>query len=381
MRVYYNEWDKPTAAWLHELGARHHLPAGHVDTRSIRDVHAGDVREFDQCHFFAGIGGWPLALRLAGYERLPCWTGSPPCQPFSVAGQQRGNDDERHLAPVWLDLVRECKPPILLGEQVEAAIRHGWLDDLFDALEREGYTCGAAVLPACSVGAPHIRKRLFFGAVRLDDASSARYDRTISRSESQARDEARMCMSGEGCAAFRLADAHKGQCGRISDGEGCQSDRTQTGWVEGDCVAQSHRQPDGLAYPMLSGRPEGRAGAGIRPASRRSVSDRLADTDNAGPQRRQGVSECADEQPARSRGVEGGPADPHHSFWSGADWIGCRDGKFRPVEPGIFPLVDGFPSRVGLLRGAGNAIVPQAAAAFIQEFIGAFVEIQENTGG
>ncbi|MFW6681725.1 DNA cytosine methyltransferase [Komagataeibacter intermedius] len=352
MRVYYNEWDKSTAAWLRELGARHHLPAGHVDTRSIRDVRAGDVHDFDQCHFFAGIGGWPLALRLAGYERLPCWTGSPPCQPFSVAGQQRGKDDERHLAPVWLDLVRECRPSILFGEQVEAAIRHGWIDDLFDALEAEGYACGAAVLPACGIGAPHIRKRLFFGAVRLDDASSARHDRPLSRSESQAWDEARMCMSGEGCTTFRLADAHKGQCGRVSDGEGCQSDRTQTGWVEGDCVAQSHRQPDGAAH-----------------------------SDNPRPQRRQGVPECADEQPSGARGMEGGPADPHHSFWSNADWIGCRDGKFRPVEPGILPLADGFPSRVGLLRGAGNAIVPQVAAAFIQEFIGAFAEIQENTGG
>lgn len=170
MRVYYNEWDEPTAAWLRALGDRSYLPAGHVDTRSIRDVQAADLAGYEQCHFFAGIGGWPLALHLAGYERLPCWTGSPPCQPFSIAGQQRGNDDERHLAPVWLDLVRECRPPVLFGEQVADAIRHGWIDDLFDALEECGYACGAAVLPACSVGAPHIRKRLFFGAVRSSDS-------------------------------------------------------------------------------------------------------------------------------------------------------------------------------------------------------------------
>lgn len=166
MRVYYNEWDEPTAAWIRSLGDGCHLPSGRVDSRSIRDVQPDDLRGYDQCHFFAGIGGWPLALRLAGYENQPCWTGSPPCQPFSVAGQQRGTDDERHLAPVWLDLVRKCRPPILFGEQVANAIRHGWLDDLFDALEGCGYACGAAVLPACGVGAPHIRKRLFFGAVR-----------------------------------------------------------------------------------------------------------------------------------------------------------------------------------------------------------------------
>ena len=54
-----------------------------------------------------------------------------------------------------------------------------------------------------------------------------------------------------------------------------------------------------------------------------------------------------------------------------ADWLGCRDGKFRPVEPGTFPLANGIPARVGRLRGYGNAIVPQVAAEFITAFMGA----------
>lgn len=294
MRVYYNEWDEPTAAWLQSLGDRHHLPAGHVDTRSIRDVSPDDLRGYDQCHFFAGIGGWPLALRLAGYEHLPCWTGSPPCQPFSVAGQQRGTDDERHLAPVWLDLVREFLPPSLFGEQVADAIRHGWLDDLFNALEDCGYACGAAVLPACSVGAPHIRKRLFFGAVRLADPAREQHNRSGAVRESGGAEYP------DGCADCRVA------------------------------------------YP-----------------------------DNAGPQRRAGVPQCADQQPSGMRGMASRPANSDHGGWDGADWLGCRDGKFRPVEPGTQPLANGIPARVGRLRGYGNAIVPQVAAAFIQDFIGA----------
>ncbi|OSN02949.1 methyltransferase [Lonsdalea britannica] len=59
-----------------------------------------------------------------------------------------------------------------------------------------------------------------------------------------------------------------------------------------------------------------------------------------------------------------------NGFWRDADWLGCQDGKWRPVEPGSFPLANGFSGRVGCLRGYGNAIVPQAAA----EFIGAFLD-------
>jgi DNA (cytosine-5)-methyltransferase 1 len=60
------------------------------------------------------------------------------------------------------------------------------------------------------------------------------------------------------------------------------------------------------------------------------------------------------------------PPDPH---WGAADWLFCRDGKWRPVEPRTFPLAHGIPGRVGLLRGYGNAIVPPLAAVFIEAFL------------
>ena len=59
---------------------------------------------------------------------------------------------------------------------------------------------------------------------------------------------------------------------------------------------------------------------------------------------------------------------PLHGFWADADWLFCRDGKWRPVEPGLKPLAHGVSGRVGLLRGYGNAINPHAAAEFIQAF-------------
>lgn len=170
---YYNEWDKGAAAWLRELIKQGHIPLGVVDERSITEVKPEDLDGFTQCHFFAGIGGWSLALRLAGVpETTPLWTGSPPCQPFSSAGAQRGKFDPRHLAPTFLNLIGECRPAMLFGEQVAPAIAKSWMCDLQAHLEGEHYAVGFSVLPACSVGAPHKRERLFFGASRLVNSYS-----------------------------------------------------------------------------------------------------------------------------------------------------------------------------------------------------------------
>ena len=189
MTAYYNEFDPKAAAWLRELIRCGLIADGLVDERSILDVQPADLAGFTQCHFFAGVGGWSLALRLAGWpDSRPVWTGSPPCQPFSAAGRQLGKDDERHLAPHFASLVAAGRPDTLFGEQVasaavfgKAASRSGksvegqaplewaWLDDLFERLEAAHYACGASDIPAAGVGAAHIRQRTFFGAQRLDN--------------------------------------------------------------------------------------------------------------------------------------------------------------------------------------------------------------------
>jgi len=169
-RAYYNEFDSKTAAWLRELIAAGLIAPGDVDERSITDVQASDLVEYTQCHFFAGIGGWSYALRLAGWpDDQPVWTGSCPCQAFSTAGRQDGFSDARHLWPEWFRLIRECRPDRIFGEQVENAVGHGWLDLVSTDLEAQGYAVGAAVLGAHSVHAPHKRQRLYFVA----DAESA----------------------------------------------------------------------------------------------------------------------------------------------------------------------------------------------------------------
>ena len=160
---YYNEFDPKTAAWLRELIKAKAIPNGHVDERSISDVSPNDLTGYVQCHFFAGIGGWSYALQLAGWpEDRPIWTGSCPCQPFSTAGKGLGDKDERHLWPTFFTLIRECRPEFVFGEQVASSIGKGWLDWVSTDLEKEGYACGASVLGAHSIGAPHIRQRVYW---------------------------------------------------------------------------------------------------------------------------------------------------------------------------------------------------------------------------
>jgi len=168
---YYNENDKKTAAWLRELINQKLIPYGHVDDRSITEVKPSDLKPYTQCHFFAGIGGWSYALQLAGWSAArPVGTGSCPCQPFSSAGKGLAQADERHLWPVFFHLIRDCRnlgqpwAYTVFGEQVANAIGKGWLDGISADLESEGYSCGAAVLGAHSVGSPHIRQRLYFVA-------------------------------------------------------------------------------------------------------------------------------------------------------------------------------------------------------------------------
>ncbi|MEI4233950.1 DNA cytosine methyltransferase [Roseovarius sp. D22-M7] len=323
MAVYYNDADPAACAWLRELIAAGLLPAGEVDARSILEVAPQDLRDFTQCHFFAGIGGWPHALRLAGVaEDLPVWTGSPPCQPFSQAGQRKGQNDDRHLAPAFLRLVAACRPDFVFGEQVASATVLGrvggatcaaiedpadwaWFDALADALEAASYAVAAADLPAAGISAPHIRQRLFFGAIALETGGLG--------DSLGAGSQGRIGMPG---GADQRAARPAGLAGGLADGDGR---------IAGH--AQLQRGREHRCEPQ-DGEPAG-------------------------------LVEGAD--PAGTGATDG--------VWRDPDWLLCRDGRWRPVESGTFPLADGIPGRMGLLRGYGNAIVPPLAAEFVTAFL------------
>jgi DNA (cytosine-5)-methyltransferase 1 len=164
-RVFYNENDPYAAQWLRNLAAAGHLPPGDVSETSVEHLASADVTS-STAHFFAGIGGWPLALDLAGWPReVPVWTGSCPCQPFSGAGRRKGAGDARHLWPAFYAQIREHRPDAVLGEQVASADGRLWLDAVRADLEDLGYAVGVQDTCAAGVGAPHLRQRLYWVAI------------------------------------------------------------------------------------------------------------------------------------------------------------------------------------------------------------------------
>lgn len=333
-RIFYNENEPYAAKWLEHLCEENLIAPGAVDVRSIVDLKPKDLEGISQAHFFAGIGGWSYALRLAGWpDDLPVWTGSCPCQPFSQAGRAKGFKDERHLWPTWFKLIRKCRPSIIFGEQVASPDGLKWLDLVFADLEREGYACGAADLCAAGVGAPHIRQRLYFVAVSGEQRREGERVYLRPRKPRQAVVEA-----ARGGSTLELGDTgrsrSRGHAGTVS--------RAQT---QGDSKRIDARHKPDVSFATVDPRLVGNAGSARSPKRSR-------------PEDRYGA--------VRHEGAPSTSPSATHGAWANADWWLCRDGKARPAEPGSFPLADGVPTRVGRLRATGNAIVPEVAATFIR---------------
>jgi DNA (cytosine-5)-methyltransferase 1 len=259
--TYYNDTDPFATEWLVNLMRAGHVAPGMVERRSIASVAPEDVLPHARCHFFAGIGGWDLALRLAGWpDDAPVWTGSCPCQPFSQAGRRKGTDDERHLWPEWFRLIRECRPAILFGEQVESPDGLKWLDLVSADLEGAGYAFGAADLCAAGVGAPHIRQRLYFVAVadgeRREGLSvllrqrAARQAVPQARGRGEAGELAHAALGGraEGLATERGTSGQDGS--RLVDDRGPWSD---VEWLA--CADGKARPAQSSIFPLANGVP------------------------------------------------------------------------------------------------------------------------------
>ena len=211
---------------------------------------------------FSGIGGFALAANAAGYDtQVFCeqddyctrvlnrhwpdvpvirdirefdgtqWrgagllTGGFPCQPFSQAGEQRGEEDDRHLWPEMFRIIKEARPRWVLGENVAGIIKMA-LDDVLSQLEGEGYTTGAIVIPACSLNAPHRRDRVWIvahaecGSKRDKHRGMGEEKHGEEGAKSQLGRVAEIAIHGSGSSKEDVADADsKRGCSRDAAGE------------------------------------------------------------------------------------------------------------------------------------------------------------------
>lgn len=412
MTAYYNEFDPKAAAWLRELIKQGHIAEGVVDERSIVDVRPEHLVGYDQCHFFAGIGVWSHALRTAGWpDDRPVWTGSCPCQPFSAAGKRGGTDDHRHLWPEFFRLIAECRPVTVFGEQVASKDGLAWLGAVYADLEGAGYAVGAVDTCAAGFGAPHIRQRLYFCGERMDDSCGGRrqHEQTKPRSDGTVRSQRETeCVVCSGGAFNELADAERGTAERHRQSVGGET-RGDQGIGKTREGAQRIRDDvgDGVDSRLLANNNneglERYGGSREKPISEGWEGEERHDSES------RNASELAYSNGgnASAEGLQRGgkhgqqPEDrgPCNGFWSDAEWISCRDGKQRPVEPGPVEMVDGLAGELGLvrlvsypdrpheeriiyspliqkgkarvmrLRGYGNAIVAPQAVAFVEAYM------------
>lgn len=332
MTAYYNEIDPFAAQWLRNLIDAGHIASGEVDERSIEDVTPDDLQGFTQIHLFAGISAWSLALRRAGWpDDRPVWTGSCPCQPFSPSGKKLGFADERHLWPSMHWLVGQRRPVVIFGEQSGSAHALDWIDLVQADVEALGYAFGAVAFPSAGVGAPHIRDRAYWVA----DTDSECMETSVQ------------------CRSPGIPQPPDGSC----------------------TVGMAHTSSNGRER-RVSGRQDPQREIINGQAGCDSTARGLADAHNqqrSYPVPQRGDANVQGERSQNSEALAGCGghlyAAPINGFWRDADWLLCRDGKWRPVEPDIKPLVDGLPGRVGRLRAYGNALNVEAATAFIRAYM------------
>ncbi|ALN93826.1 DNA cytosine methyltransferase [Lysobacter gummosus] len=337
--AYYNEIDPYLCDWLRNLIAAGLIPPGDVDDRDIRSVCADDLRGYGQCHFFAGVGGFAYACRLAGWPNdEEIWTGGFPCQPFSVAGRQRAQADDRHLWPELRRLIASARPAVFLGENVSGLIPLG-LDGVLADLETEGYASRAIVVPACAVNAPHRRDRVWIVGKHLADTADA-----------QRRSQSTGGNVGDRPDADR-AETHRrsaelGEAG-LADRDGERSGEARrlcgraTQWSAGSGEG-------GVEHTARERRREGRSQSAVweRGNAPAPGAGGLGDADDAGSQGR----------------IEHWQRTGQWDAWTTSRTLAGR----RVPESGIRLLADGVSARIPKLRAAGNAIVPQVAAEILR---------------
>jgi len=236
--------------------------------------------------------------------------GGFPCQPFSLAGKRQGQDDDRHLWPEFLRLVRECKPAFVICENVTGLVSMGLDTVLFD-LEGEGYTARPFIIPACAVNAPHRRDRVWIVAYAIGIGSDTW------RTEPTGQQRQAGVTNGGNFIANTEGSTVRNVCEDIGEASG-----------EIDAPLNTNCFDDGNDWGRWPVAP---------------------DTNNEGPQR--GCELGQQEKKWTSQGRD------RHDF-AGSDFEKLTRNEWTTESP-VCGRNDGIPSRVARLKALGNAVVPQ----------------------
>jgi DNA (cytosine-5)-methyltransferase 1 len=189
-------------------------------------------------------------------------TGGFPCQPYSSAGKRLGKEDERHLWPHMLRVISEIKPTYVVGENVRGLTNWNGgvvFEEVCTDLESQGYEVQPILLPACAVGAPHRRDRIWFIAYNAAYSNSRRLERSeeVGRNSINAKWESEFGTATNSdsirqheCECDNEEQSSKGRINALNDinendGQGNVTDTNSSDnktWTQREVLEQSNRQ-------------------------------------------------------------------------------------------------------------------------------------------
>ena len=267
-------------------------------------------------------------------QRIDLITGGFPCQPFSVAGKQQGRADARDLWPEMFRVIKEFRPSWVIGENVAGFVKME-LDRTLADLESEGYTARAFIIPACAVGAPHRRDRVWIVA-------HSGYGQAGRTAKSE-----RTSINTTGCGVSPVTNPeHLRQYAT----EECRG--TQEGAYPNTPRAYSTEQPEGCGSTPTAAYANNRRSAWPKqpPARDQQCNQHAPHTQGTGqPLRDLGPRE----EQLRRGSVRGN--------WDTTNWF--------EAATRLCGVGDGIPHRVHRIKALGNAIVPQVAYEILNAIV------------
>ena len=307
------------------------------------------AKNFPKTERFADI------KEFTGHEytnRIDVISGGFPCQPFSVAGQRKGKDDDRYLWEEMLRVIATIKPTYVVGENVTGIIGLA-LDTVLSDLEAQDYTSETFIIPACSKNAWHRRDRVWIVA----------YANSIGRQNEQKENGKSVC-NGEWNNTIEEQGREQQQCrtgkpssvfpNTASSGTGMEEHRSsRQRWEQAnECEPKILRQENGKACSK-----------GINSSSGNVFPDtesKLSHERENGNDTQQGEIQLQT-RGSNSVSTNTGCEKQWQSITGGAELFAPKCSSWWETEPGVGRVVDGLSSRVDRLKGLGNAIVPQVA--------------------